>query len=75
MAWAVFHRECNWKVPGRNATLQVMPSPQPRAVPRGMADYAVAMGYATEIPPPAKGQAPVVNGVNRRARKAGKPKP
>lgn len=73
MAWAVIHKTCDWRWPGRNVAYTALPRSRPYQLPRLMVDYAVANGFGTEVPGPSKDDAPAGAGVIKRPRKGRKP--
>ncbi|BCH32638.1 hypothetical protein MesoLjLc_45680 [Mesorhizobium sp. L-8-10] len=69
MAWAIFHRECNWSRPNSRFSFNVQPSSEPQQRPRDLVDHCVGKGWATEVPPPTQKDAPADAGIMKRARK------
>lgn len=58
MAWAVFLREVNFRMPKTKVSFQAKPGPQPQQWRRAFVDYAVGLGAAWEVvPPPNREQA------------------
>jgi len=47
MAWAVFHKEFNWRRPRSKYSFNAKPSPEPQSRVHDFVDAAVAAGAAT----------------------------
>lgn len=57
MAWAIFHREVNFRRPRGVYSFNVQPSPKQQSRPKDLVDYAVSKGWATEVPAPTRSKA------------------
>ncbi len=69
MAWAIFHRECNWSRPKSVYSFNAKASPDPQQRPRDFVDYCVGRGWAKEVPAPNQNDAPADAGIVKRAPK------
>jgi hypothetical protein len=66
MPHAIFKREVNWSRPRSIYSFNAKASPEPQERPRDFIDYAVAKGWAVEVPAKA-GRNRVKAGTNRKA--------
>lgn len=60
MAWAIFHRECNWSRPLSRFSFNVKASDIPQERPHDFIDYCVGRGWATRIQSPRKEDAEAI---------------
>ncbi|MGF7005798.1 hypothetical protein [Aminobacter sp. BE110] len=68
MAWAIFHRECNWARPNSRFSFNAKASSEPQQRPRDFIEYCVGKGWAEEVPPPSRTEAEALKPKRKRAK-------
>lgn len=66
MAWAIFHRECNWSRPNSVYSFNAKASAAPQERPRDFIEYCVSKGWAEEVPSPTKAEAAAIRPKRKR---------
>lgn len=60
MAWAIFHRDCNWSRPGSVYSFSAKASPEAQERPYDFINYCVSKGWAEKAPSPSRDEQGVV---------------
>lgn len=68
MAWAIFHRECNWARPGSGFSFNAQASSDPQQRPRDFIEHCVGNGWAEEASPPTRSEAEALKPKRTRAK-------